>query len=168
MRKACARLHLTFDLQLTPWLLKIQPSPSSNDITSSFATPLQQPASRNESCCARIIVMHRHPRAPKTGEWSMCELISLWVSNHTPASLLTRQGTAVYPEVGAEHPCSRHKLAQQLFKTEDLLRLLGLAGHGWVRPRRPRLLGSQQRSRVLDACRRPMGRLNRSEVRTAT
>ena len=54
-------------------------------------------------------------------------------------------------EVGAEHPCSRDELAQQLLKTEDLLR------PGWARPRRPWLLGSQQRSRARDACRRPLG-----------
>ena len=39
---------------------------------------------------------------------------------------------------------------------------------GWARPRRPWLLGSQQRSRARDACSRPPGRLDRSEVRTAT
>ena len=65
-------------------------------------------------------------------------------------------------EVGAEHPCSRDKLAQQLFKTEDLL------WSSWARPRRPWLLGSQQRSRARDACKRPLGRLDRSEVRMAT
>ena len=65
-------------------------------------------------------------------------------------------------EVGAEHTCSRNELAQQLFKTEDLLR------PGWATPRRPWLLGSQQRSRARDACRRPLERLDRSEVRTAT
>ena len=37
-----------------------------------------------------------------------------------------------------ELPCSRDKLAQQLFKTEDLL------WPGWARPRRPWLLGSQE------------------------
>ena len=71
----------------------------------------------------------------------MCKLISLGSQSYT-ASLLTRQGPAVYPEgqwstdqsrseVAAEHPCSRDELAQQLFKTENLLR------PGWARPRRP-------------------------------
>ena len=86
------------------------------------------------------------------------------VSNHTPASLLTRQGAAVYYEgqwitdqsrfeVEAEHPCSRDELAQQLFKIEDLL------WPGTARPRRPLMLGSQQRSRPSDAFRRPLERL---------
>ena len=80
----------------------------------------------------------------------------------TPASLHTRQGTAAYPigqqctdqsrsKVGAEHPCSRDELAQQLFKTD------GLPRPGWARPHRPGLPGSQQRSRACDACRRQLG-----------
>ena len=57
----------------------------------------------------------------------MCKLIS------TPASLLTRQGTAVYPKgqsntdqsrskVRADHPCYRDEVAQQLFKIEIIMR----------------------------------------------
>ena len=49
------------------------------------------------------------------------------------ASLLTRQGTAVYPKgqpsfdqsrskVGADHPCYRDEVAQQLFKIEIIMR----------------------------------------------
>ena len=79
-----------------------------------------------------------------------------------PALLLTRQGTTAYPigqqftdqswsKVGAEHPCSRDELAQQLFKTDDLPR------PGWARPHKPWLPGSQQRSRARDACKRQLG-----------
>ena len=50
-------------------------SPSSNDIVSSLPTPLLQPASRDQSCFATIIGTHRHPRAPRAGEWSMCRVL---------------------------------------------------------------------------------------------
>ena len=65
-------------------------------------------------------------------------------------------------EVGAEHPRSRDELVQQLFKTEVFL------WPSWVKPHRPWLLNSQLRSRACDACRRQLGRLDRSAVRTAT
>ena len=54
-------------------------------------------------------------------------------------------------KVGAEHPCSREELAQQLFKTDDPPR------QGWASPHRPWLPGSQRRSRARDACRRQLG-----------
>ena len=119
---------------------------------------------------------YRHASAPARSEsWGVVDVqvdftgLAIIRPHHSSP----RQGTAMYPEgqwstdqsrseVGAEHPCSRNELAQQLFKTEDLLR------PGWARPRRPWLLGSQQRSRARDACRRPLGRLDRSDVRTAT
>ena len=46
--------------------------------------------------------------------------------------------------MGAEHPCSRVELAQQLFKTDDIPRPC------WARPHRPWLPGPQQRSRARD------------------
>ena len=55
------------------------------------------------------------------------------VGSYVYASLLTRQGTAVYPKgqpntdqsrskVGADHPCYRGEVAQQLFKIEIIMR----------------------------------------------
>ena len=144
-------------------------SPSSNDIASSLTTPLLQPASRDQSCCATIIGTHRHPCAPGAGEWSMCKLISLLLAIIRPhRSSPDRVRQCVYPEGQWSTDQSRSEVGVRALAMSSL--------SNSSKPRTscdrvglgPWLLGSQQRSRARDACRRPLGRLDRSEVRTAT
>ena len=100
--------------------------PQTSNILLVGSTPLAV-------SCATLKGSHPHSRAPRAGEFP-------WISS-TRASLFTRQGTAVHPngqpstdqsrsKVGADQPCYRGEVAQQLYK----IALISLIGHSCWTP----------------------------------